>query len=160
MPARSSPPLNTTKQALLLSALLIAALGAHAKLSLATTSSLQFGRFAAGAGGTITIAPNGTRSRSGGVILLSSTPTAAAYTLSERNPTTVNDIVILTLPAGATLSSGTASMALSGFTSSRPPGGVLGNATQSFSVGATLHVAPNQAAGNYSGDFPITIEYQ
>jgi uncharacterized BrkB/YihY/UPF0761 family membrane protein len=57
-------------QWLLPAALLAALASVHAKQVFSSTQSLAFGRFVAGTGGTITVAPNGARSQTGGVTLL------------------------------------------------------------------------------------------
>lgn len=127
-----------------------------------TTASLSFGRFAAGSGGTITVNIDGARTRSGGVVLLTSSPGAARYTIGANNPGNENRAYILTLPANGTVSmtSGANRMAVNNFVASGPGGGTLPSGTQTLSVGATLQVAPNQPRGNYTGLFPVTLEYQ
>lgn len=151
---------TSTLSVLALASLL--ACGAHAKLAVTTTGTLAFGRFAAGSGGTIRVDVNGARSRSGGVVLLASPSSAASFTMVDRNPTSATDIVILSLPpdGSVSLTAGVHSMALTGFVSDRPSGGVLGSGNQIVRVGATLQVGANQAPGNYSGSFPIIVEYQ
>lgn len=123
-----------------------------------TSANMGFGRFAAGSGGSVTVAINGARSRGGGVILLSSTASAAAFTFTGND----SRITILTLPAdgAASLASGANQMPLTGFVSSLPPGGVLASGVKSATVGATLQVAPNQAPGNYTGSFQAILEFQ
>lgn len=123
--------------------------------SASATSELAFGRFAPGSGGAIVVRPDGSRSATGGVILLPSSASAAGFTVDSTRQ------VIITLPANGSfsLTSGTASMAVTGFTSNRPSG-VLDPGKQTLSVGATLQVAPNQRGGAYSGAFQIILEYQ
>jgi hypothetical protein len=123
------------------------------------TSNLAFGRFVAGAGGALKVAPNGERSASGGVVLLASPASAASFSVPAGAS---GQQLILTLPpdGSAALVSGAERMPLTGFVSNRPPAGVLTTGAQSVSVGATLQVAPRQASGNYSGTFQITVEYQ
>jgi len=137
--------------------------GLHAQqVVLTNTRGLDFGRFAAGSGGTVAIAANGTRSRSGGVVLLNS-PTAgqAAFSVG-RSGTGTGKVVTITLPPNGTiqLSSGSNSMAVNTFVHAPslvivPPAG-----STTLSVGATLSVAPNQPPGTYAGSFPLTVNFQ
>jgi hypothetical protein len=137
---------------------LLAAGPAMAGKNISTTSNLAFGRFVAAGGGNITVSTASARSRTGAVILLNSSATAAAFTITGND----NKVTILTLPADGAVSlvSGANRMALNNFASSLPGGGVLPPGTQSVTVGATLQVAPNQPRGNYSGTFQATIEFQ
>lgn len=119
---------------------------------------LDFGRFVAGSGGTVTLHADGRRTSTGGVILLNSLSTGQAEFNAAPGNTSSS---ILLPPNGSTrLSSGAGSMALNDFTSkstalpSSPAGGTT------LSVGATLVVAPNQAPGNYSGSFSLIVNYQ
>ncbi|QOY93890.1 DUF4402 domain-containing protein [Massilia sp. UMI-21] len=155
-------PAGTTVLAAL--AALSAMTGVHAQqLVLNNTRTLDFGRFVAGTGGTITVSPAGVRSRSGGVVLLNS-PAAgqAAFTLARSSNGGSNKAVIISLPPNGNirLSSGASSMAVSSFVNSPtslltvPAGGTT------LSIGATLSVAPNQPAGVYSGSFPLTVNFQ
>lgn len=127
-----------------------------------TSANLSFGRFAAGSGGAITISVSGARTRSGGVVLLMSSPSAARYTIGAGNPGNENRAYILTLPANGTvtMTSGANRMAVNNFVASGPGGGTLPSGTHTLSVGATLQVAPNQPRGNYTGLFPVILEYQ
>lgn len=138
--------------------------GVHAQqLVLNNTRGLDFGRFVAGTGGTITVSPAGVRSRTGGVVLLNSLATGqAAFTVSRASNGGGNKAVVISLPANGSirLISGANSMALNNFVSSPtailsvPAGGII------LSVGATLSVAPNQPAGTYTGSFPLTVNFQ
>ena len=51
-------------------------------------------------------------------------------------------------------------MTVLSFQSSGNGTGMLPSGAQAISVGATLQVAARQARGNYSGQFPVTLEYQ
>ncbi|MES2016895.1 MAG: DUF4402 domain-containing protein [Pseudomonadota bacterium] len=126
--------------------------------NISTSANMAFGRFAAGSGGAVTLAVNGARSRSGGVILFSSAASAAAFSFSGND----NRITILTLPANGAVSlvSGANQMPLTAFTSSLPAGGLLASGVKAATVGATLQVAPSQAPGNYTGAFQAILEFQ
>lgn len=130
---------------------------------LSNARGLDFGRFVAGGGGTITLSPTGLRSRTGTVILLNSPNTGqAVFNVGKSNNGNGNKAVIISLPAnGSTrLTSGANSMAVGNFVNtpsgltSIPVGGTA------LGIGATLTVAPNQAPGNYSGTFNVTVNYQ
>jgi hypothetical protein len=145
---------------------LLSAPAAAQQITIATTRSLDFGRFAAGRGGSVTVSPTGARSGGGGVVLLNS-PGAGAAVFSIGNGIggiggTVGQAVAISLPPNGSihLSSGANSMALGAFVSSSPliltvPAGGL-----TLSVGATMTVAPNQPRGNYSGTFPLIVDFQ
>ena len=127
---------------------------------MAPGSALSFGAFAAGPGGTITVHPNGGRSKSGGLFLVTQGgPSAAAqFTVSG----TANATYAITLPADGmvVLSNGGHTMALSSFTSSSGGSGTLSpGGTQTLSVGATLAVGQTQAPGSYTGAFAVTVYY-
>lgn len=130
--------------------------------SISATGSMAFGRFVPASGGNITISSAGARSRTGGVVLLPSSATAASFSIGENGPSNDNRIYILTLPANGTvtLASGPLRMPVNNFVSSNPGSGPLAPGTQTLTVGATLQVAPGQRPGNYSGSFHVTLEFQ
>lgn len=131
---------------------------------LSNARGLDFGRFVAGSGGTVVLSATGLRSRTGGVVLLNS-PNAgqAVFNVGKSINGSNNRAVIITLPAnGATrLTSGANSMAVATFVRSPTTQTItIPNGGTTLSIGATLSVAPNQAPGNYSGSFPLTVNYQ
>ncbi|MGH8853251.1 MAG: DUF4402 domain-containing protein [Telluria sp.] len=148
--------------ALALAALLPAGAVDAQQIVLNNTRGLDFGRFVAGSGGTITISTMGLRSRTGGVVLLNSHATSqASFLVGKSSSGGAGQAVIISLPSnGSTrLSSGANSMAVDNFVhtpalASVPDGGVV------LSIGATLSVAPNQPAGNYAGTFPLIVNFQ
>lgn len=133
------------------------------QVNLSNTQGLDFGKFVAGTGGTVVITPAGLRSRTGGVILLTS-PTAsqATFSVSKSSNGTTNKSIVISLPAnGSTvLTSGSNSMAVNAFVSSPASLTSLTTTPTTLSVGATLSVAANQAAGSYSGSFQVIVNYQ
>jgi hypothetical protein len=164
---RPGPPAGTRVPAAAPFAGLLAGLlaigGAHAQqIVLNNTRGLEFGRFVANSGGTVTIGPTGLRSRTGGVVLLNSPSAGQASFTVGRSGGSGSEAVIISLPANGSirLNSGADSMAVNGFVSnpatltSVPAGGTT------LSVGATLTVAPNQAPGTYSGTFPLTVNFE
>ena len=142
---------------------LLAAPARHAlaqQLTLSNTRGLDFGRFVAGAGGTVILAPNGARSRTGAVVLLNS-PTVGQASFNAIRSNGNKSAVIITIPANGSirLNSGTNSMAVNNFVSTPASTGSV-QTPMTMSVGATLVVAPNQAPGTYSGTFNVTVNYQ
>lgn len=135
----------------------------RAQINVSNTRALAFGKFGAGTGGTITVDPNGARSRSGGLFLLvSSAASAASFNVSDVNPANANMSYIITLPDNGTvtLNSGAYTMPLNDFSSTPSGSGMLTAGSQILTVGASLSVSPNQPPGNYSGNFSITLNYQ
>jgi hypothetical protein len=137
--------------------------GPAAQLSIATTSSLSFGRFVAGSGGSVTVTPSGARYASGGVVLLNGGGSGnASFNVATLNGSGATKSVILSLPANGQvfLSNGASAMAVNNFTSSPgmlislTPGGAI------VDVGATLEVDAGQARGPYSGVFSLTVNYE
>jgi hypothetical protein len=138
--------------------------GVHAQqIVLNNTRGLDFGRFVAGTGGTITLSPAGVRSRTGGVLLLNS-PTAgqAGFTVARSGNGGSNKAVAISVPANGSirLSSGANSMAVNSFVNNPTAILAVPNGGTSLSIGATLTVAPNQPAGTYTGSFPLTVNFQ
>jgi hypothetical protein len=133
------------------------------QINMSNTRGLDFGRFVAGTGGTVTVSATGARSRTGGVILLNS-PTAgpATFTVSKSSNGGSNKAVILSLPSnGSTRLTGpSSSMVLNSFLNS--PASLTGVTTTgtTLSVGATLTVAANQPPGSYSGSIPVIVNFQ
>jgi hypothetical protein len=128
--------------------------------NLTPTRDLALGRFVAAGGGTVVVSPAGVRTSSGGVLLLSGgTVASAAFSLTESGTGESLKWTTINLPASATLSSGGASMTLTNFTSN-PSGSFTGSALTELTVGATLNVGPNQPAGNYTGSYPISVNYE
>lgn len=132
---------------------------AAASIAISHPQALGFGRFAAGAGGTVTVSPNGARSRGGGVILVPSASGSAAQFGVSGEPSASYAI---TLPANGivALVSGPNTMAVNGFSSSPNAVGQLSlGGAQTLLIGATLSVGANQPPGSYAGSFNISIDY-
>jgi hypothetical protein len=151
----------------LLLALLPAARQACAQtvIVMSNTRGLDFGRFAAGTGGTVVLnAATGARTKTGSLILLNS-PSAAQATYNGPKSTngTGTLSVVNTLPANNTvqLSSGANHMYINNFVSSPATISSVPNGSGLvLSVGATLVVGSGQPAGNYTGSYNITVNYQ
>ena len=118
---------------------------------------LAFGSLISGATpGTITITSSGTTSTTGGVIAFGAGAAAASFTISIEKGNPNYSIV---LPSSANLIGTGAPMLVDGFESTPGNGGHVRPPTgfQDMTLGATLHVGANQAAGTYSGTFNITV---
>ena len=135
-----------------------------------TGTDLNFGNIAvSGSGGTVTVAPDNSRTKNGAGLTLPptnlGTVTAAQFTVTGNNDYTY----AITLPTALTLThtNTTSTMALSDFTSSTGP--IVGGAgtgllsatgTQLLNVGATLTVGFPQLAGVYTNAaFDVTVNY-
>jgi hypothetical protein len=131
-------------------------------ISISKNADMSFGNLAvqAATGGTVVLAPAGTRTRTSGVTLpaTTGTVTAASFTVTGNGSYTY----AITLPTTVTLthSGGVQTMTASAFTSNPSGTGTLSSGTQDVSVGATLTVAAGQLAGVYtSGNFSVTVNY-
>ena len=85
--------------------LLCAAPAAMAQQIVLTNSrAIDFGRFVAATGGTITVSPTGARTRTGGVVLLNSPSAGAAvFNVGKSNGGATNKAVAITLPANGSV---------------------------------------------------------
>jgi hypothetical protein len=138
-------------------------------LSFVIDDNLEFGRVIRGTtAGTVTVAPNGTRSQTGGALLANGGGSKPA---TFAGMGTVNQRVDVSIGAPSILITGPGlPMRVHTFTLGSTPSAVLttspqrfriGSATGifSFPVGATLDVGANQAPGTYSGSWTITLNY-
>ena len=134
-------------------------------IAIVKAADMSFGKFARGAGGTVTVSTSGVRTVSG-VIASSngSTPTAARFNVTGEASATY----AITHSGATDLSNGTDLMALTKFseltaggaTSGNPTTGALdGTGAQSIYVGGTLTVAANQPVGTYTGTVTVAVEY-
>jgi len=138
-----------------------------APLTIISDGSLEFGRLAveAAAGGTVVLTPaaSTTVSRTGGVSLIAGTTrTAAKYNVGGE----IGYSYTITVPADGVVNieSGSNAMAISTFTflslNPTPTGGTLSaSGTDIFYVGATLVVPAAQPAGQYTGTFDVSVNY-
>ena len=135
-------------------------------IAITRTSHMSFGNLSVqtATGGTVVLAPAGTRASTGGVTLPATTGTvsAAAFTVTGSGTYTY----AITLPSSAlTLThsggSGTGLMTANAFTSTPSGTGALVAGTQNITVGATLNVGAAQAAGVYTSltSFDVTVNY-
>jgi hypothetical protein len=155
----------TGRHAVWLSVLPVLYAGLHepvAAQNLSNAGNLTFGTFAAPSSGTLSVAANGVRTSSGGVVALNhgTAATAAQFTLHGK----ANAVYAVTLPAPNTvvMSDGAGhNVTVASFVSSLTGTDILSkNGNGAFSIGATLSVGALQSRGNYSGTFSVIVNYQ
>ena len=126
-------------------------------IAIAKLTDLNFGTLVSGpAPGTVIVDPAGTRTASGGVSLVSSSPTAAQFNVTGQGSTAYT----IAVPGSISITNGTDTMVVNTFTSNPSGTGTLSAlGAQQLNVGATLNVAASQASGNYTGTFNVTVAY-
>lgn len=120
---------------------------------------MNFGNAAvqAATGGTVVLAPAGTRTATSGVTLPAVTGTVAAASFDVAGQ--ANYTYAITLPSSLTITDGGSnSMTVNSFTSTPASTGTLSSTgTQTLTVGATLNVTAGQASGTYTSGTPFTV---
>lgn len=137
-------------------------------LSFVIDDNLDFGTVVRSAtAGTVTIAPDGTRTQTGGATLANGTHKPASF----AGQGTFNQRVDISLGSNSILLTGPgASMRVRNFVIGSTPTAVLTTAPLrfriaaatgvfAFPIGATLEVGANQAPGQYTGTWSITLNY-
>lgn len=125
-------------------------------IAISTDQPLVFGSLTTTAGGTVTVSTTGTVTPVG-VIPLGIGASPARFTLRFDNG---NPHYNITLPASTTLrASNGATMLVDAFQSDPAGRGRVAPPARvgTLTVGATLHVAANQAPGDYSGTFDVIV---
>lgn len=152
-------PRTEAWRSVLLVAGLAAIAPAWAQISLSKSADLIFGGFVASSGGTVTVAPNGGRSKSGSVLLVTQGASGAAAQFTVTG--TADATYAITLPANdtVTLSDGSHTMAVNNFTSTPSGTGTLTGGSQVLRVGATLTAGNAQTPGSYTGSFNVSVQY-
>jgi len=127
-------------------------------ITLGKGTDLRFGElFVGGSPGTCVVSPLGVRSSTGGVGLGGTYSTGAATFTVGGDPLAAFSV---TLPGATTMTSGVDGMTVNGFTSDPDGAGQLDAVgIQTLTIGATLNVGANQAPGDYSGSFSVTVSY-
>ncbi|MBV9496370.1 MAG: DUF4402 domain-containing protein [Acidobacteria bacterium] len=125
-------------------------------ISITKTADLGFGIIITGPSGGMGISANGEQFPNN-VEVLPGNVSNARFTVSGE-PNLSYSIV---LPASATISNGAQTMLINNFVSNPSGTGTLSaSGTQEVGVGAYLIIAePNQAPGDYSGTFAVTVMY-
>lgn len=140
-----------------------------APITVATSANLSFGKFAPGAGGTVTISNSGARTYSGIIpSTIGSTLTAAQFTVTGDPDATYSISHSGSAMLTNTTGGGGETMALAkssdltgaNVTSGTVIAGALSaGGAQTIFVGGTLTVGANQVAGVYTGTVDVTVEY-
>ncbi|MHB1053869.1 MAG: DUF4402 domain-containing protein [Thiobacillus sp.] len=128
---------------------------------------LSFGKFARGAGGSVTISNSGARTSSG--VILSSTSSvqtaarfdvtgegSSTYAITHSGVTVLSDAA--TTPNTMALAK-TSDLTGANVTTGNVATGTLTSGAQSIYVGGTLTVGATQVAGTYTGAVTVTVEY-
>ena len=129
------------------------------QITLTNTSDLEFATIISGAAAsTIAVSPAGAAT-CGANLTCTGTPTSAGFDIQGTNNAVVlvggDNAVTLTGSLGGTMSAALSYSATS-VTLAAGPGTVGG----SFRVGGVLSVGANQTAGDYTGTFTVTANYQ
>ena len=143
--------------------------GVVTPLSFIQTEELHFGQiFASNTAGTVTVAPDGSRTRTGGVTLFGTIHQPAEFAgmgvFNQRVQVSLGSNTIFLTGPGVRMRART-------FVIGSTPTAVLtttprvfriGGPTGAFRfpVGATLEVGANQVPGTYRGTWTITLNYQ
>ena len=131
--------------------------------TISSTSAMSFGSFGGmpgWPGGTVVVAPNGSRTApSGGVMLLGNAGISAATLTVAGTPGATYSISLPVNGAVFLSTAGGHSMAINAFASNPSATGTLFGSSQVLSVGATLALGSMQAPGDYSGNFNVTVNY-
>jgi Domain of unknown function (DUF4402) len=138
-------------------------------LSFFISDQLDFGKVLAGTtAGTVTLAPTGVRTKTGGVTLVGNSQQVATFSGQGR----FNQAVDISMGANTiNLTGPGAPMQVRTWVIGSTPTAILttaplrfriGSATGifSFPLGATLAVGANQAPGIYTGTYSVTLQYQ
>lgn len=137
-------------------------------LSFVLDDNLDFGTLIPGTvAGTVTMAPAGTRTATGGIVLVGGSHKPASF----AGQGTVNQRVDVSLGANSIFITGPgAPMRVRTFVIGSTPSAIIttaptrfrisaSNGIFAFPVGATLEVGANQIAGTYTGNWSITLDY-
>ncbi len=149
--------LPTFAQAPTASASATASAKIYQPISIQKLTDLNFGAMiATPAAGSVVVSPAGARSASGGAVLASAAGVSAASFQVAGEPNTTFSVG---LPSSIQLTSGSNSMTVSNFLTDSAAYLLDATGNHALSVGATLDMAANQAAGLYSGSFSVTVAY-
>lgn len=126
-------------------------------ISIEKTADLLFGKIVkSDAGGTVVIDTEDNAVYTGVTEFANNINVSAAKFTVKGN---AGNRYSISLPTSITISeTGGATMTVNHFTSS-PDVVIASNGTQTLSVGATLNVGADQAAGEYAGEFTVTVAY-
>ncbi len=129
-----------------------------APLEITNTVSLYFGTIAPSLtrSDNVVVTPAGDKKCGAALTCLTTDHTAAAFDVKGE----ADAVYTISLPGGIEVTNDKGDvMKVYGFTGSKDNGRLV-KGEDSFTVGATLNVGIRQAAGNYTGRFVFTVEYQ
>ncbi|RBL91208.1 DUF4402 domain-containing protein [Chitinophaga flava] len=124
--------------------------------------NLSFGNIApSGTAGAVILAPNGTRTFTGGVSALPGGPSVGTFQVTGENGFTYSITLPVSVSLTNTTSGGAQTLLANNFTSFPTPTGVLTGGSQTLLVGATLLVPGGSVPGVYSTatPFSVTVNY-
>ena len=132
-------------------------------ISIAKDRNLEFGRVVrpSSGAGSVTIANDGTRTPAGGVVGLTSTTSAAGFTVTGEGAS----LVAISIPATFQLMNGAVPLTVTTTNDLATPastalsGSLGGTGTKSFNVGGSVPITDTTASGAYSGSFTVTATY-
>lgn len=130
-------------------------------INLFKVNDLNFGNIAVNAmGGEVNLSPSGIRSGNGGISLPSNAGavSAAEFTVTGMQGCTYSITLPSTVIITNTFGNGGETMLVDSFISDPSLIGNLGTgSSQTLNIGATVHVAANQAHGTYISDTPFNV---
>ena len=129
-------------------------------ISITKQLDMNFGNIATnGTVGTVILAPDGSRTLTGGVTfpLATGTVTPATFQISGVSGFTYS----ITLPTAITIASGANSMIVNNFTSTPTATGTLTGGSDTIKIGSTLNIVAAQVEGAYTtdGNFNVVVNY-
>jgi hypothetical protein len=128
-----------------------------APLAITKDIDMNFGNVAVNnTAGTVVLAPDGSRTRTGGVTLPATIGTVSAASFTVTGTAGYTYTIAIT-GAPLTVTSGGNTMTVTAFTSTPATPGTLAAGNNTLTVGATLNVAGSQAPGIYISGSPFTV---
>ncbi|MEO0466736.1 MAG: DUF4402 domain-containing protein [Pseudomonadota bacterium] len=129
-----------------------------APLQITNATALYFGTIAPSLteGGSVVVSPAGGKTCATALTCLTDDHTAAAFDVTGEADASYT----ISLPTSVQISNGAgANMTIDSFAGSKTSG-TLVSGQDNFTVGGSLAVSANQATGEYTGTFAVTVEYQ
>ncbi len=119
---------------------------------------LEYGSAAGDAdlAGTVVVSPASAKTVTGGAFDFGGVHQPADFQVKTQ---TAGESYSCTLPGSITLTSGGNTMTVDTYTDDAGATPTLVGGSDTFNVGATLHVGATQVSGTYSGTFSVTVNY-
>lgn len=125
-------------------------------IGISSQQDLNFGKVSNNAAGTVVVATDGTLAASTLSQIGTTNPAAATFDVNAANGFAYS----ITLPGTVKLSNGTEEITVDKFNHDAGENVQGSGSTQTIGVGATLNVAAEQATGNYTGTFDVSVAYE